>query len=125
MDGGFVSFAEYDRLLNQAHVFLAPLRRREALLAGRDTITGAVVEAIRVGRPLLLPAWYPISSGLAPVALPYADAEGLVGLILDLARDPARLAAVQAGALAHARDFAAERLNLVPRLEALARPGRG
>ena len=116
VDGGFVPFALYDSLLEKADVLLAPLRQRDDLTPGKDTITGAVVEAVRVGKPLLVPEWYQAGSALEGIVSAYQNEAELASLLVELKSNPQRLFGLRAKAHDKARAFRAESLELVSSL---------
>ena len=119
VDGGFVPFALYDSLLDKADLLLAPLRERKDLTPGKDTITGAAVEAVRVGKPLLVPDWYRFGAGLNGVVTAYPGDAGPAGLLVELKNDPVRLLKLRSKAHRRAQSFRAENLDLVPKLSDL------
>ena len=122
VDGGFVPFELYDALLAKADLLLAPLRKREDLMPGKDTITGAVVEAVRVGKPLLAPDWYRTGRNLEGIVTSYGDEKELASLLTALKNDPDRLFELRTRAHDAARSFRAENLKLVRALGELAGP---
>ncbi|GAA4329147.1 hypothetical protein [Flaviaesturariibacter amylovorans] len=122
--GTFVEAEVYERELARAEIVLAPLPevfRRSGHpdeRYGESKSSGSFFDAVRHGKPLLLPAGVPVPELLAPMTLSYIDHEHLYYLVLALLQNPAARARLRDVAAAHAAAQTPEgvRARLLPAL---------
>lgn len=89
----FVSEHSFNKIINQANFLILPLRdtvryRIFQEQYGKTKVSGSVNDAIRFGKPALIPHFYPIPTALRPLFADYNDAKDLAQKIDSWLKNP-------------------------------------
>lgn len=95
----------YETALREADLLWAPLRKYyaeyglpEREVYGRTKASGVILDAIKYGLPLVLPATFPVADEFERSTITYGTPCGLTNILTNLTRDPEQLRGFQQAA---------------------------
>ena len=110
-DTPLVPQSEYDRVMQQAHFLFSPVEVHTKIcddvseIYGVTKSSGALSDAVRHAKPLILPEAYKITSSLQHACFRYKSLNEITDLVYKIFREPAAYQAWQENALRYAKWF--------------------